>query len=363
MPHPSNSTLPAPGTQQLPITKPEPINKFIWADYLRVAATCSVVFLHFAGPGVYASVGSTNYWVGHVFDSAVRACVPLFVMLTGALVLPSERSLPDYLKKRMGRILLPFLFWSVIYLAYSYYVKRGTAEAVTGVGATVKWVYWNMQAGAFHHLWYVYMIVGIYLIIPIIGRWARAATEQEIQYFLGIWLVTLFANYPLCAKYGFSLNLQYFAGYVGYLVLGYYLTRLSINHNVGRRIALVAIAVGWAVTILGTHYVSQQNHKFVAYFYEYLTPNVFLMAAGIFYLFRQLTLPALKGIPKFIAQNSYNIYLGHMLVLSLLMRNGIDGYAVHPAIGVPAVTGVCLMLTSAMVWVLNKTYVGKRISG
>lgn len=305
---------------------------------------------------------SSNFWISNLFDGAVRPCVPLFVMLTGALVLPSERNLLDYLRKRMGRILLPALFWTIIYLAYTYYVALEAGEVV-GIAASVKWLYGRLQTGAEFHLWYVYMITGIYMFIPIVGRWVRAASEQEILYFLAIWVITLFSSYPFLAKYRIFIDLQYFSGYLGYLILGYYLAHRQTSRTGWSRVALAAIVIGYIITVIGMYFVNLRHLVGYDVFFDYLTPNVSLMSAGIFYLFKESHLPIIMGIPKFIAQNSYNIYLGHILVMKLLGAIGLEPFRIMPIISVPALTVICLALISLIILVINKSFLGKYISG
>ena len=341
----------------------ETLKNYAWADYLRVFATCSVVFLHSAAPGVNLPLGSINYWVSHLSDSAVRACVPLFIMLTGALILPNEKTLLNYLKKRISRIVLPFIFWSIIYIVYNYYTKQQSLEALNGLFAKLKFVYYNLQVGASYHLWYVYTIIGIYLFIPIISRWISTATAEEKVYFLLIWCATLFANYPFVAKFIIAIDLRYFSGYIGYLVLGYYLAHLQIKRATGVRLSILAITTGFLITLLATHHINQQSNCFIGTYYEYLTPNVLLMAAGVFYLFRISSWNPISGIPKFISRNSYNIYLCHLLILELLKKYNITGFTINPIIGIPIMTIICLTLASLSAWLIRKSYIGKYISG
>ncbi|KUG06876.1 acyltransferase [Solirubrum puertoriconensis] len=330
-----------------------------WPDLLRVLATCSVIFLHYAAPGTSHPVGSYNFWVGNVLDSAVRACVPLFVMLSGALVLPSDRPLGEYLSRRMSRILAPAAFWSLIYLLYNLY-RKDQAEGPLGIGKTVKWSYGQLQLGTEFHLWYLYMIIGLYLFIPILGRWIRAAPRQEIHYFLVIWAVALFASYPLLYKFRVAIELQYFGGYIGYLVLGYYLAQVQY---VNRPLAWLAIGIGFIITVVGTYYVTLQNQQFTGTYFNYLTPNVALMAAGIFHLVRNAAPRALGPITTFIAANSFTIYLSHALVLLVFHHNGINGYTIEPLLGIPLMSLICLAISCVIAWLIQKSPLARYIAG
>ncbi|NJK87243.1 MAG: acyltransferase family protein [Bacteroidales bacterium] len=145
-------------------------------------------------------------------------------MLTGALLLPKEYELGFFLKKRFLRIVIPFLFWSLIYITYhlGQDIYHGEMKSLS---QAIDLILTELSQGADYHLWYIYMIIGIYLFIPVIGKWVRASTEKEILYFLVIWLITTFLNLPIPMKYKPDFNLVYFTGYIGYPILGYYLSK------------------------------------------------------------------------------------------------------------------------------------------
>ena len=96
------------------------INTIVWIDNLRILATISVIFLHVSSPLLYNFEGKEdlNWWTGNIYDGTVRFCVPVFVMLTGSLMLSKDYDLNDFLKIKLMRIIIPFLFWSVIYILY-----------------------------------------------------------------------------------------------------------------------------------------------------------------------------------------------------------------------------------------------------
>jgi len=104
------------------INSNNPVN---WIDNLRVLATISVIFLHVSA-SVTAKFGSISFitWtIGNIYNSSVRFCVPIFVMITGALLLPKDYEISDFLKKKFIRVVLPFVFWGIIYLLFLVYVK------------------------------------------------------------------------------------------------------------------------------------------------------------------------------------------------------------------------------------------------
>ena len=131
-----------------------------WINSLRVLATFSVIVLHVAADILYqyGSISNSDWWTGNIFDSSVRFCVPIFLMISGTLIFSKTyESTGEYLRKRVLRILFPFLFWSIIYIAVGLLVKFNSGEYLSFKEA-LKYVFVKLRDGASFHLWYIYMI-------------------------------------------------------------------------------------------------------------------------------------------------------------------------------------------------------------
>ncbi len=341
-------------------------NNLIWTTNLRVLATISVVLLHVSGQILiqYGKVSDFVWWTGNLYDSAVRFCVPVFVMLTGALLLPKAYEIREFLKKRFLRIILPFLFWSIVYLVFTYYVKLSPNHEMTSF-EIITWGLDLLRSGTSPHLWYIYMIIGIYLITPIISKWVQNGKENEIIYFLVIWLVALILNQPILERYITDIDVSYFSDFIGYLVLGYYLSvktfkysKLTINIA-----AILLILIGVIITIAGTYYLTNRDGKFNQYFYGYMTLNTIMVSVGIFVIFKNRYISKSSKIIDFISKYSYGIYLVHVLVLFYLSKIGIDFSVMNPIFSIPLTTLLCLVLSTFIIYVVNKLPYGNYISG
>ncbi|WP_310558780.1 acyltransferase family protein [Flavobacterium sp.] len=338
-----------------------------WIDNLRVLATISVIFLHVSASitAKFGTISFISWTIGNVYNSSVRFCVPIFVMITGALLLPRDYEISDFLKKKVGRIVLPFVFWGSIYVAFLVFVKVSKGFKFTFL-KTIQYLYEVIQNGIYLHFWYVYMIIGLYLFIPILGRWARNSTEKEILYFLILWSCIVCFNYPIFSKYKIDFNLSYFSGFMGYLVLGYYLSLKSdfgkVNANT---VAIIMIGLGISSTIVGTSFASIKAGTFDKTFYEYLTPNVLLLSSGVFVFFKNQRgkYDSFKKLRMNISKYSYGIYFVHILVLMVLNKIGINGALINPIIGVPFTTLVCLMMSLGIIYSLNKIHFTRNLAG
>ncbi|MBL0359093.1 MAG: acyltransferase family protein [Chitinophagaceae bacterium] len=336
-----------------------------WMNQLRALATFAVVLLHVAAPVLsqYGVINNANWMVGNIYDSMVRFCVPVFLMLTGALLLPKKIELTDFLKRRFARILLPFIFWSCIYILIKLLAKWKSGEHpdIISLG---KYIFIQFRDGASLHFWYVYMIIGIYLFIPVLCKWINNSSQKEVLYFIIIWLMLIMMNIPMLTKFKPAIDLTYFAGFIGYPVLGYYLTKYFNYKNAGKW-ALVLIIAGITVTITGTYWATKKMGVFEEYFFGYLSPNVLLAATGIFLFFRssQFSNGKLNTATNFISKYSYGIYLSHVLVLALLGKSGINWSFIHPGIGIPLTSIIVFTISLAVTYLVNKIPYGNYVSG
>lgn len=342
--------------------------KIYWADNLRVLATVSVIILHVSADVLYlyGSISKLYWWAGNLYDSLVRFSVPMFLMLTGALMFRKNYELKDFLKRKFMRIIIPFLFWSLIYLIYNLKTEIYKEGQMT-LYSILKWVFIQLKTGSSYHLWYIYMIIGIYLFIPIIGKWIRNSTEKEILYFLFIWLFVTLLNQPYVVVLNIKPNIDftYFSGYIGYLVLGFYLSIKQFNSNIINKASIGLIIFGASITVLGTYFFTVADGKFSEVFFGYLSPNILIFSIGIFLLFKNYNYSNTKtaSFTRFVSKYSYGIYLVHVLVLTELAKKGINCYTVSPIIGIPLTTIICLIISGIIIYTVHKIPFGKYISG
>lgn len=339
-----------------------------WANNLRFFATVSVIFLHVTA-GIlnqYKSVSSFVWWTGNIYDSLVRFCVPAFLMLTGALMLNKNYELNYFLKKKFLRIVLPFIFWSMVYISFALNNKLLQRPEMSFF-EIIKWCFNLFKSGSSVHLWYIYMIIGIYLFIPIINKWIQNASEKEVLYFLFIWILTIIFDLPFFSKFRINIDLTYFAGFLGYLILGYYLSVKKFKYSTAkiRFIAMLLIFVGVSTTIFGTYFLTKRDGIFNDCFYNYLSIGVLISSVGFFIFIKYLNIFKLffLRIINFISKFSYGIYLVHILVLNFLDTLCINYKFIEPVFAIPLTTLVCLFISSMIVYLVNSFPFGKYISG
>lgn len=357
--------------------------RITWLDTVRLAAMFTVVMCHCADPFNFypgpppPDIEDIKWW-GAAYGSALRPCVPLFVMLTGALLLPVRQSPGPFYKKRISRVLWPFLIWSVLYNLFPwiagllgqgpefilnffpYSGDAATSQDFMTALRNIAWIPFNFSPLDVH-MWYIYLLIGLYLYMPIFSAWVEKASERSKLWFLCAWGITLFIPYfkALVDPYVWgacSWNefyaLYYFAGFNGYLLLGHYLRRHQPNLRTTLLTGIPLFAAGWLITFAGFRSVTQQP-EFTAeemeLFFYYCSPNVVMMTVPLFLLCARIPVKSAR-IRRLLANLTtcgFGIYMVHYFFAGpsiLLVR------ALQVPVGLQILVGGVLAL--AVSWAL-----------
>lgn len=342
----------------MPEASQKPGERLLWADALRVVAVFAVVMLHSAAPLLvqYRTAGPTSWWVGNAYDSAVRWCVPLFVMLSGALLLQGDRPLRGFFRRRVRRVVVPLVIWSAVYFWWARLFRGRSVELAD-----------FLEGPIYYHLWFFYMILGLYLLVPLLRATLRAGGVRGAWCAVGLWLV-LASVAPIFAGISGRDSASSLAlsplQLVGYLLLGHLLREVVLSRR-QTVVALGVFLVGWCVTAAGTWFltVPRGDGKFDGLFYEYFAANVLVMTVAVFLLGRSLRLERLSsrssragGWLRAVSASTLGVYVVHAMVIDLF-KSGvlgvrIDQAIVHPALGIPlfalAVFGLSLVVVLAL---------------
>lgn len=203
-----------------------------WVDLLRVLACFLVVFAHCCDPFVgQLDADRGAFLTGAFAGSLVRCSVPLFVMMTGVLLLPVGEGMGAFYRRRIGRIVPPLLFWSLalplLFFAYLHTFGAATqSPTVDPASYTVRQLVVRLYTFVFNFnydttpLWYLYMLVGLYLVMPVLGAWLRQASQRDLQLFLAVWGAALLLPYvevaaPLLGYAGNGGNMGLWASATG----------------------------------------------------------------------------------------------------------------------------------------------------
>lgn len=333
-----------------------------WIDWLRVIAILLVIVSHCSDhfTALYG-VDDGNFLLGAIIGSFVRPCVPLFAMMTGVLLLPikSDITYSSFLSRRIGRLVWPLIFWSLAlpvmnYLAFNYVWTDPKNLSLVGpfnihnlVNHLYTWIFnFNYDTTP---LWYVYMLIGIYFIMPIVGSWIVNASRKDVELVLRLWIITLFLPYiqyfapalgyegnygsfgilGVCSWNAFG-TFYYVAGFIGYIILAYYLAKYPLKwRGAGFTLLLIAMfIVGFTITTLG--FISlrgAENWDLIEMCWSFCSINVFLMTFPIFVLMQRSGVKSSSRISN-LAIMSFGVYLCHFSIVQF-------GYEIFYSTGLP----------------------------
>ena len=318
-------------------------NRTLYFDILRILATFAVIFVHSACSLWDMDNFNFDWNMRNVYDSAGRWCVPIFVMISGALFLNPEKhiSIKKLYSTNIVRIITAFLFWSTIYVAYDYIIN---------CNYDIKSILNSFIYGPFH-FWFLFMIVGIYIAIPILKQ---ITTNRSImQYFLIISFIFTFALPTIANTIALiiphsiiitsliqKMDLSVAVAYSGYFILGHYLNSEQFKHS---KIINILGLVGFFLIAVCTTIHHLIWGGVCELFYSPLSLFVLFEAIAAFLFVKNLT-PRIKFSTKAInmitkiSNMCFGIYLVHILVLWLLSHYGISTNKFSTIISIPTIS-------------------------
>ena len=346
-------------------------------DLIRTIAIVAVILLHAAEDLTTVTTMDTSQifrWTAvDIYQCVGRMGVPLFVMLTGALLLMPSKTYEDlgtFFKKRFSRIGLPFLFWAVIYFAFDIFILNELATAQS----PALYIAQGILTGPYDQFWYIYMLVGLYLITPFLRLMVAHANNQLFKYFAVLWFIgtALVPFVYLLTPLKVDANLFTIPAFVGYFVMGYYLLRVKVN----RRFLTGLMVASLAATGIGTYFTSMIYGGPTSWFFqEYVSPTMILASIAFFTLLissksateTQQPQSLKQKLLHLISENTLSIYFLHLIVLYVL-HIGVGGYAlngntVNSIIGVPLATALTLVISLAIIVPLKKVPYLKKFIG
>ena len=227
-----------------------------WIDFLRFLSVLLVIVIHVSTPLVnnWRKAPFQDFMVGNIYDSLARVSVPVFFMVSGYLLLNKQESVVSFYRKRMKKIFVPFIAWSVLYLLWKgYYLSGGYSflELVKSIAYEI------LTGPTFVHLWFFYALLGVYILIPILRLFVSAAENTELWYFIVFWVFSgpiistleKFSGINIADQFGFI------TGYFGYFVLGYLLSKYDYTRGQVISFFLLYLTLGVG-TAIGTWHFS-----------------------------------------------------------------------------------------------------------
>ncbi len=328
-------------------------------DTLRSVATILVVLLHVAAVYVLQGMKTENFGfafqVGNIVDAACRISVPLFVLISGMFLLGRQESFKISYKKRASRIFIPMIAWSIIYILYKMvrsYVVYKDPEISLHLKSLI-------MGEPFFHMWYLYMVIGLYFITPFINYSLPHISRKYLWYLaLTLTVVSAYQEFYDLKLGNEPFFLLEFLQFIGYFLLGYLLK------DEQRQIPVISLVLFYALTsiVIALLSVYTAVNWGNLYFYAYPSPFVVIGSLCIFKMFTQLSIP--KNALSKLAPLSFGIYLIHGGIIDImnkaLLLKKID-LLDNPMIGIPIKFVFVMLISILIAYVFSKNSYLKRI--
>lgn len=327
-------------------------DRIFYYDFLRAFAIIAVIICHvdfYFGPVALP----TEEILRTTFHDIGRIGVPIFLMISGALLLNRDYpSLGDFLKRRFARIIYPFIFWMILITLTNFYFHKPYSYM------------WNVFIGNPSIMWYFWTLIGIYLAIPLINIFIKEYGEKGCEYFLSIWFIFLILNtfnlYPLFPYF----KLDYFAGFIGYPVLGYYLSTKQFKYS-NRKMWIIGLII--LIVSLAVFVYADRTYGFSTLTLMYQNIIIAFMGIGMYvfieYLDKENKFNSIKNnfIGKAISSISicsYGMFFSHVIVIMFMSKINP-----HSTLLFPLMFIATIFLSWLLPYIFSKIPSIQRVSG
>ena len=340
-------------------------NRIEYLDTLRVLACFMVVLTHSTMPESDLSIGMYLAIISFIGAPSSE----LFLSLSGAILLPVKVGFKDFYRRRFLKLLPPVIFWSIILtLGYYYLGKYDYNQTINSILRIPLYP-------AISVYWFIYVMIGLYLFAPIISKWLVCASKRQIEFFLFIWLINLtipFLN--LLSPYIFNSNgshywmLNYFGGFLGYWILGYYLRNypIKINANDKRFIFLIFSLIIYLSTLFILYRI---DHPDIFSYFDNLQIGSAILVTLMFTFVQQTNKQTnkqtnfIKTTIKTIAKYSFGIYLIHIFIIREFVWLFFENSSIHPIPETLIIAIISMGLSILILWIISKLPYSKYITG
>lgn len=364
-------------------------NREAYLDQLRVLAVISIICCHVTARFVLKNTDLMLYpktfYAILLVNSGRFIGVPLFVMISGALLINKNYSLSAFVKKRFNRVFVPFLFWVIVFILFSVFVLNTdlTSDLIIKV-------FFGLKGSVGTILWFIWMLIIVYIAIFIINKLleyvkSKSYEKQCINVLVLASLICYIIYNIVPMQFDTISN---YCLFIPYAIFGYYLTHteftdiklfnLSITSKKIVISAFLLFVVSYLYFVMTVYLKSITLNKYFSASYFFWAVVIF--NCSIMLLFRYLPKSdgiISKKISGFLSSEhiskailsmsscSYGIYFVHYLILNYLERFYLfsSNYLNHPKFWIPVLVVVIFLASWIVIWIMSKIPYVNKVSG
>lgn len=327
-------------------------DRILWLDIDRDIAIFLVIIIHTTATTITAfdQVSILNWIAADLYDSLAFIAVPLFVMISGYLLLDKTEDYKTFFKKRAIKIIIPLIAWTIIYII-AYHYQYGTPVTLDLILSDL------LTGNACWHLYFLYLIIGLYMITPLLRILLKNARPPDLWYIIILWIFSV-PIYGILSEYmeiNSNLVVQMMGGYVGFFILGYIIKQREITRKENICAEIIFISC-FAIISVGTFMMTDLNGKFNDTFMHtlsftniILTCTFFIVSKNIFVKMERKIPQTIKKMIVTISGASFGIYLIHVLIL-----NNVPTFVPAQALNILVAAIIVFMVSTIIVLALQK---------
>ena len=331
---------------------------YFYLDILRALATFAVVIIHVLGPWrhLFGVVPEYQWQFAVSYNAITRWAVPIFMMISGALLVSASSPFQPalYFKKRVSKVLVPFVAWSLFYCTITWWQHGGES-----IASWLELISELTHKPAWYHLWFFYDFIPLCIVAPLLALLLKRLSAEQIKSLLAAWLVlTVLHWFKLDGWFRQNLLL-----YSGYLLLGWYLHQHDCRAYF-KPLLLAGITM-LVLNVAGTLYLSELQQRYSVFFMGYKSFNTVVIAVALFLAAKMYShrLLRLKPLITNVASYSLGIYLIHPLLLLPIRRleNGVYGWFGNNLLAIAMISVITLLLSLLATRLLAMFAITKRL--
>ncbi|WP_164713765.1 acyltransferase [Shimwellia blattae] len=270
---------------------------------MRILSIFAVIVLHQASAFSLYENTSLEWWVVDFYNSFARWCVPVFIMLSGYLLLHKEEGFYVFYRKRLSRILIPLIFWSFFYLLWNFTIHYFKWGGDIGFYQMIKAL---LTGRPYYHMWFLYMIPFIYITTPYLRILTKNLNKKEYLFLVVIFFLFSASDYiykMIYLQMSFAKTssiFHVFIYYIGYFLLGGYINKFNV------KMPLLHSVLGFVFFAVITMILHCYNGQ---YSYANLSLNVILCSIFVFFMVMYTDKIVLSTYNVFFANVSFGVIL------------------------------------------------------
>ena len=300
------------------------LDRIVYLDFLKLISIIGVIIIHVTSIGYLESDINSTYIISVAYNSLFRWSVPIFFMVSGCLFLRKNKEInfSIMLKKYIPKLIIALVIFGAIYSLLDMYIYN--SFSIKGL-IMIVWNVFSNNTG--YHLWFLYALISIYLMIPVFRLIVSNLTQKQLLFVILVWMIlSLLPNQFNSLMSSMNLNLGFdwycsiLCSWGGYVLLGYYLNEYGFKTGIERLIVIFGLCSLLVCAGLNIFFTLNKDAVFDAF----TLPNgltTCFAATSIFLLFKNLKIPqnVNRCISK-VGQDVYGIYLIHVLINSLIFK-------------------------------------------